>query len=69
MTRLTLETEGDRHIVVIRRFAASPEAVYRAHTDPVILQRWLLARPTFIGRVVESRAAPDRRRTDHRASF
>jgi uncharacterized protein YndB with AHSA1/START domain len=42
MTRLTLETEGDRHVVVTRRFAASPEAVYRAHTDPTILQRWLL---------------------------
>ena len=30
MTKLTLKTEGDRYVVVVRRFAASPEAVYRA---------------------------------------
>lgn len=42
MTELTLKTEGDRYIVVTRRFAASPEAVYRAHTDPKIVQKWLL---------------------------
>lgn len=42
MTKLTLKTEGDTHVVVTRRFAASPEAVYRAHTDPKLLQKWLL---------------------------
>ena len=42
MTRLTLKTEGDTHIVVTRRFAAPPEAVYRAHTDTKLLQKWLL---------------------------
>ncbi len=42
MTRLTLKTEGDTHIVVTRHFAASPEAVYRAHTDTKLLQKWLL---------------------------
>ena len=42
MTRLTLKTEGDTHIVVTRRFAAPPEAVYRAHTDPNLIQKWLL---------------------------
>jgi uncharacterized protein YndB with AHSA1/START domain len=40
--KLTLRTEGDTHIVVTRHFAAPPEAVYRAHTDPKVLQRWLL---------------------------
>jgi uncharacterized protein YndB with AHSA1/START domain len=39
---MTLTTEGDTHIVVKRRFNASPEAVYRAHTDPKIIQKWLL---------------------------
>ena len=34
MSKLTLKTEGDTHVVVTRRFAAPPEAVYRAHTDP-----------------------------------
>lgn len=42
MTRLRLKTEGDTHIVVTRRFAAPPEAVYRAHTDPNLIQKWLL---------------------------
>lgn len=37
-----LKTEGDTHIVVTRHFAASPEAVYRAHTDTKLLQKWLL---------------------------
>ena len=42
MTKMTVKTEGDKHVVVTRRFAASPEAVYRAHTEPSILQKWLL---------------------------
>lgn len=42
MTKLTLTTEGDTHVVVTRRFKASPEAVYRAHTDPALIQKWLL---------------------------
>ena len=40
--RMTLTTEGDTHVVVTRLFNASPEAVYRAHTEPAIIQRWLL---------------------------
>ena len=39
---LSLSTEGDTHIVITRRFSASPAAVYRAHTDPAIVQRWML---------------------------
>ncbi|MGL4290820.1 MAG: SRPBCC domain-containing protein [Phreatobacter sp.] len=42
MTKLVLKTEGDRHVVVTRRFQASPEAVYRAHTEPKLIQKWLL---------------------------
>ncbi|MGY3531840.1 SRPBCC domain-containing protein [Bradyrhizobium sp. USDA 4452] len=42
MSKLTLKTEGDRQIVVTRRFVAPPEAVYRAHTEPELLQKWLL---------------------------
>jgi len=29
-------------VVITRRFAAAPEAVWRAHTDPKIVQKWLL---------------------------
>jgi uncharacterized protein YndB with AHSA1/START domain len=42
MSALTLHTVGDTEVVITRRFAASPEAVYRAHTDPKIIQQWLL---------------------------
>ncbi len=42
MSKMTLTTEGDMHIVVTRRFAALPEAVYRAHTESKIIQKWLL---------------------------
>lgn len=42
MSKLTLKTEGEHRIVVTRRFAAPPEAVYRAHTDPKLVQKWML---------------------------
>lgn len=42
MSRLSLKTEGVRHVVVTRHFAARPELVYRAHTEPQLLQKWLL---------------------------
>lgn len=42
MSKLTLKTEGDRFVVVTRRFAASPEKVYRAHVEPALIQRWML---------------------------
>src|SRR3981081_708110 len=41
MSNLTLKTEGDTHVIVTRRFAAPPEAVYRASTDPKIVQKWM----------------------------
>lgn len=40
MSKMELWTEGDRHVVVTRRFAAPPEAVYRAHMDPRLIQQW-----------------------------
>ena len=42
MAKMTLKTEGDTYVVVTRRFAAPPEAVYRAHTDPKLIQKWML---------------------------
>ena len=45
MSKLTIKTEGDRFVVVTRRFAAAPEAVYRAHVKPAIVQRWMLGPP------------------------
>ena len=42
MSRLMLTTDGETDVVVTRRFAASPEAVFKAHTEPKLLQQWLL---------------------------
>lgn len=58
MSRMTLKTEGDTHVVVTRHFAAQPEAVYRAHTDPALLQRWLLGPEGWTMPVCVSEARP-----------
>jgi uncharacterized protein YndB with AHSA1/START domain len=42
MSKMTLTTEGDTHVIATRHFAASPEAVYRAHIDPKLIQQWML---------------------------
>ena len=42
MSKLTLTTEGDKYVVVTRHFAAPPEAVFRAHMDPALVQKWML---------------------------
>jgi uncharacterized protein YndB with AHSA1/START domain len=39
---MKLEIEGDSVIVVTRRFAATAKALYRAHTEPELIQQWLL---------------------------
>jgi uncharacterized protein YndB with AHSA1/START domain len=58
MSKLTLKTEGDTHIVVTRHFAAPPEAVYRAHTDPKLVQQWLLGPEGWTMPVCENDARP-----------
>ena len=42
MSKLTIRTEGDRFVVVKRRFAATPEQVYRAHTEAALIRQWML---------------------------
>jgi len=42
MSKLSLKTEGEKYVVVTRRFNASPAAVYRAHIDPELIQQWML---------------------------
>jgi uncharacterized protein YndB with AHSA1/START domain len=58
MNKMTLTTEGDKYVVVTRHFAAAPEAVYRAHTDPSLLQRWLLGPDGWTMPVCISEARP-----------
>jgi uncharacterized protein YndB with AHSA1/START domain len=42
MSKLSVKTEADKYIIITRRFAALPELVYRAHTEPALIQQWLL---------------------------
>lgn len=42
MSKLTLRTDGETDVIVTRRFAAPLEAVFKAHTDPKLVQQWLL---------------------------
>src|ERR1700750_2197827 len=57
-SKLTLTTEGDRQVVVTRHFAAPPEAVYRAHTDPTLVQQWMLGPDGWTMPVCISEARP-----------
>lgn len=41
MTGMQLTLEGEARVIVTRRFAAAPAAVFRAHVDPLVMPRWL----------------------------
>jgi len=56
--KMTLETEGETHVIVTRRFAASPEMVYRAHTEPKLIQQWLLGPEGWVMPVCINEARP-----------
>jgi uncharacterized protein YndB with AHSA1/START domain len=58
MSTMTLKTEGDTHVVVTRFFAAPAEAVYRAHTDPRLIQQWMLGPDGWTMPVCISEAVP-----------
>ena len=58
MSPITLTTEGDRHVVVTRRFAAPPELVYRAHIEPELIRKWLLGPDGWTMPVCISEARP-----------
>lgn len=45
MSKLQLETEGDVHVIVTRRFAAPPEEIYHAHIAPELIRQWVLGPP------------------------
>lgn len=58
MSKMTLKTEGDQYVVVSRRFAAPPEAIYRAHTEPELIQKWMLGPDDWTMPVCVSEARP-----------
>lgn len=43
--KLELSTIGENQVLVTRRFRAPPEAVYRAHVETDLIQRWMLGPP------------------------
>src|SRR5690606_40553778 len=55
---LQLETEGEQHVIIKRRFAAAPEAVYRAHVEVELIQRWVLGPPGWTMPVCVNEAWP-----------
>ena len=58
MSKLTIKTEGERNVIVTRRFNATPQAVYRAHTEPALIQKWLLGPDGWTMPVCISEARP-----------
>jgi len=42
MNKMTLKKDGESQVLVTRRFAAAPELIYRAHTEPALIQKWML---------------------------
>lgn len=58
MTQLQLRLEGDTHVIVTRKFAAPPDLVYRAHTEPELMQRWMLGPPGWTMPVCISEPRP-----------
>ena len=58
MSPMTLKTEGDRFVVVTRRFTAPPRAVWRALTEPALIQQWMLGPDGWTMPVCISEARP-----------
>jgi uncharacterized protein YndB with AHSA1/START domain len=58
MSKLTVELEGDTHVIAKRRFSAKPESVFRAHTEPELMQKWLLGPDGWTMPVCISEAKP-----------
>jgi len=58
MSKMTLKTEGETHVVVTRHFDATPPAVYRAHIEPELIQKWMLGPEGWTMPVCISEAKP-----------
>lgn len=58
MSKLTLTTEADRFVNITRPFAATPEQVYRAHTEPELIRQWMLGPEGWSMPVCDNDARP-----------
>jgi uncharacterized protein YndB with AHSA1/START domain len=52
-TGLAVALKGEREIVISRAFAAAPAQVWRAHTAPDLVRRWMLGPPGWTMPVCE----------------
>jgi uncharacterized protein YndB with AHSA1/START domain len=51
-------TAGDTRIVITRRFAAPPALVFRAHTEPALIRRWMVGPDGWTMPVCQSDSRP-----------
>lgn len=58
MSKLSLEVVGETNVVAKRRFNASPEVVFRAHTEPKLIQKWMWGPDGYSMPVCECDARP-----------
>ncbi|MCL4188287.1 MAG: SRPBCC domain-containing protein [Rhodobacteraceae bacterium] len=61
MPPLALALDGDRGVTITRRFAAPPAALFRAHTEAALMQRWMLGPPGWTMPVCISEPWPEGR--------
>jgi uncharacterized protein YndB with AHSA1/START domain len=40
-SKIAITTDGEQHLTLVRRFAAAPGFVYRAHIEPELLRQWM----------------------------
>ena len=58
MSKLSIETDGEKSVIVRRRFRAAPEAVFRAHIDAEVIRKWMLGPPGWTMPVCQSDPTP-----------
>ncbi len=55
---LNFVLDGEKALTVTRRFEAPPALVYRAHTEPALVQRWMFGPPGWTMPVCEMDVRP-----------
>lgn len=58
---LTLVLDGETDVILTRHFDAPPALVYRAHIEPALVRKWMLAMPGWRMPVCEIDARPSGR--------
>jgi uncharacterized protein YndB with AHSA1/START domain len=54
----TVTLDGDTRIVITRRFAAPPALVFRAHTEPALIRRWMVGPDGWTMPICQSDSRP-----------